>query len=293
MPRLSRRRVPAHRRVVSAAAGRVGAGRPVEAVVDNRPMPGLFISYRRDDSQGFAGRLADDLEQILGPHRVFSDVEIPAGSDFTEVLNRAIAGCDALLVVLGRRWAGDATAHAPSRLFDPGDWVRAEIESAFAQRKVVVPVLVGQATMPAPQTLPAPLQRLTRLQAARLDDRHWDIDRDHLLQRLRELLPSLAEAVPAVHDTPASALDELARRALDALRSRRPVPSQPRAGSRLLRWLRRTLRGPLTLALLAGAAYLGVRLFGDAQMQAQLDALLQRLANGWDQLLAMVRRNLR
>jgi hypothetical protein len=253
-------------------------------------MPGLFISYRRDDSQGFAGRLADDLEQILGPNRVFRDVEIPAGSDFTQVLQRAMAGCDALLVVIGPRWAGDATAHGRSRLFDPGDWVRAEIEAAFAQGKAVVPVLVGQAAMPAPQTLPEPLLRLTRLQAAHLDDRHWDIDRDRLVQRLRELLPSLAETVPTVHDTPAAALDELARQVLDALRSR-PPPAPD--SSRLLRWLGRALRGPLTLALLAGAAYLGVRLFGDAQMQAQLDALLSRLAAGWDRLLALVRQHLR
>ena len=251
-------------------------------------MPGLFISYRRDDSQGFAGRLADELERILGPNRVFRDVEIPAGSDFTDVLHRAIADCDALLVVIGRRWAGDASSTARSRLFEPGDWVRAEIEAAFAQGKVVVPVLVGQADMPAPQTLPAPLQPLTRLQAARLDDRHWNVDRDGLVLRLRELLPSLAEAAPAVQDTPASALDELARHVLDTLRSRQSQAPRRTAGSTLLRWLARALRGPLTLALLLGAAYLGVRLFGDASLQRQLDVLLSRLAGAWSRLLGML-----
>lgn len=49
-------------------------------------MAGIFISYRRDDSQGFAGRLADDLTEIFSPDLVFRDVEIPAGYDFTEVL---------------------------------------------------------------------------------------------------------------------------------------------------------------------------------------------------------------
>ena len=61
-------------------------------------MAGVFVSYRRDDSQGFAGRLSDDLGDILGEDRVFRDIEIPVGSDFTDVLHRAIAASDLLLV---------------------------------------------------------------------------------------------------------------------------------------------------------------------------------------------------
>ncbi len=38
-------------------------------------MPSVFISYRRDDSAGFAGRLADALEQRLGAGAVFRDVD--------------------------------------------------------------------------------------------------------------------------------------------------------------------------------------------------------------------------
>mgnify|MGYP001823001046 FL=1 len=63
-------------------------------------MAGVFVSYRRDDSQGFAGRLADDLSEILGAQWVFRDIEIPVGSDFTEVLHTSIAASDALLVVI-------------------------------------------------------------------------------------------------------------------------------------------------------------------------------------------------
>ena len=90
-------------------------------------MAGLFISYRRDDSQGYAGRLAQDLSQALGEHRVFSDVEIPHGHDFSAVLHRAIAASDVLLVVIGRRWAATSAQGFASRLFEPDDWVRAEV----------------------------------------------------------------------------------------------------------------------------------------------------------------------
>ena len=38
--------------------------------------PGLriFIAYRRDDSQGFAGRIYDRLAQHFGPDAVFRDI---------------------------------------------------------------------------------------------------------------------------------------------------------------------------------------------------------------------------
>lgn len=90
-------------------------------------MAGVFVSYRRDDSQGFAGRLADDLTDILGDEAVFRDIEIPVGSDFTDVLHRAIAASDALLVVIGRGWVQRGPGGYGDRLFEPTDWVRTEI----------------------------------------------------------------------------------------------------------------------------------------------------------------------
>ena len=43
----------------------------------------VFISYRRSDTTGEAGRLADALESLLGAACVFRDADdIPAGEDF-------------------------------------------------------------------------------------------------------------------------------------------------------------------------------------------------------------------
>jgi len=36
----------------------------------------VFISYRRDDTEGHAGRLLDELEKRLGKESVFMDVEV-------------------------------------------------------------------------------------------------------------------------------------------------------------------------------------------------------------------------
>lgn len=92
-------------------------------------MSGIFISYRRDDTQGFAGRLANDLSRAIGPDRVFSDIEIPSGRDFGEVLGRAITACDTLLVVIGRRWATDAGEGKPSddRVLRPMDTMESRL----------------------------------------------------------------------------------------------------------------------------------------------------------------------
>ena len=62
----------------------------------------VFLSYRREDSAGHAGRLADHLLDRFGAGAVFMDVEsIEAGVDFTQAIERAISDSDAVLVVIG------------------------------------------------------------------------------------------------------------------------------------------------------------------------------------------------
>jgi hypothetical protein len=54
---------------------------------------GVFISYRREDSGGFAGRIYDRLTRNLGPDNVFVDVDsIAPGVDFVDTLNDRLAG---------------------------------------------------------------------------------------------------------------------------------------------------------------------------------------------------------
>ena len=52
---------------------------------------GIFLSYRRDDSAGFAGRLYDRLASRYGPDRLFMDVDtIRPGHDFAEDIVSAL-----------------------------------------------------------------------------------------------------------------------------------------------------------------------------------------------------------
>ena len=69
--------------------------------------PRIFISYRRDDSAGHAGRLCDRLEEVFGKDRIFRDVEdIAAGDDFVETLRGQVDRCEVLLALIGPRWLG-------------------------------------------------------------------------------------------------------------------------------------------------------------------------------------------
>ena len=65
-------------------------------------MSKVFVSYRRDDSAGFAGRLTDALERRFGADSVFRDVDdIAAGADFGVVIEQALQQVQAVLVVIG------------------------------------------------------------------------------------------------------------------------------------------------------------------------------------------------
>src|SRR5512144_73680 len=66
----------------------------------------IFISYRRDASAGWAGRLQADLRSRLEfSTQVFTDIDgIPAGEDFARAIDNAVGRCDALVVVVGLDW---------------------------------------------------------------------------------------------------------------------------------------------------------------------------------------------
>jgi TIR domain len=146
----------------------------------------IFLSYRRGDVGGYAGRLADALLQRLGAKSVFQDVTtIAPGQDFTAVLDRALDDCDAVLVVIGPGWLGASTPQGAPRLFEDGDYVRLELARALRRDVRIVPVLVGGASLPAATELPDELRELAQRQSVVLHDETWHQDVEGLLRGLR------------------------------------------------------------------------------------------------------------
>jgi hypothetical protein len=160
----------------------------------------VFISYRRDDSAGYARLLYDRLNARF-PNQVFMDVTgIEAGADFVEVIEQAIGSCAALVVLIGRQWLAGAGAGGRRRLDDPADFVRLEIAAALKKNIRVIPVLLRGAAMPAPEELPPDLSPLARRQAIELSDADFDHDIERLIRAIER---DLGEAGP--HGTQASA----------------------------------------------------------------------------------------
>jgi tetratricopeptide (TPR) repeat protein len=158
-------------------------------------MPRIFISYRREDSLPYAGRLFDGLAARFGDDQVFMDIDtIQPGDDFLAVIERKVDSCDALLAVIGNQWAKSIDARGRRRIDNPDDYVRLEIATALRRRVRVIPVLVQGAPMPGPDELPPPLQRLARHNALEIDNKRWRVDVARLVQALER--PADAAAAP-------------------------------------------------------------------------------------------------
>jgi len=132
-------------------------------------MARIFISYRRQDSAYVAATLSDKLRQRFGADSVFFDVDnIPLGVDFRDYIGDAVGDCDVLLVIIGDQWLGSSDAHGKRRIDDPTDFVRVEIEAAFKRRIPIVPILVGDAVLPAPESLPESVREILFRNAAEI-----------------------------------------------------------------------------------------------------------------------------
>ena len=158
-------------------------------------MAGVFISYRRADSDIAAGRLADDLSEIFGPDTIFRDIDrLEPGVNYVIALNRVLDSCVALIVVIGPRWLTITDEKGNRRLTDPNDWVRAEIHKALERQIPLIPVLLSGTMMPRETEIPNDLKPLLDRQAMDLSDRHWKQDLEILVRAL-EKIPGMMRRV--------------------------------------------------------------------------------------------------
>src|SRR5262245_43126740 len=158
----------------------------------------VFISYRRSDAAAASRQLAEALRRRFGTENVFLDTnDLGVGEPWPTVVSRRVRDADVVLAVIGPRWVTLADEHGRRALVDSReeDAVRMELEVAFRNRSLVIPVLVDEADMPPPQRLPRPFRPLASLQAATLRHASWDRD-------VEVLLGSLQHRVTAIPDAP-------------------------------------------------------------------------------------------
>ena len=163
----------------------------------------VFISYRREDTQYLAGRVYDWLEREFGAEGVFKDVDsIPLGVDFRRVIQEAVSSCDVLLVLMGPGWEGQSDQFG-SRLHDPSDYVRIEIETAIQRDIRIIPLIADDRRPPGAQDLPQSLHPLIYRNGMRMrPDPDFRQDMKRLTDAIRKSITPISSAKVAAGTEP-------------------------------------------------------------------------------------------
>jgi hypothetical protein len=161
---------------------------------------GIFISYRREDSAPWAGRLYERLAHEFPRQQLMMDVDtIEPGLDFVKVLDTHISTCDVLLAIIGPGWTEAKNSRGVRRLDDPNDFVRIELGSALKRDIRVIPILVDGASMPQSGDLPEPLKALASRNAVQVSHVRFGSDTQGLVEVLQRVVRPVTPKRPACH----------------------------------------------------------------------------------------------
>ncbi|MGE3778594.1 MAG: toll/interleukin-1 receptor domain-containing protein [Pirellulaceae bacterium] len=154
----------------------------------------LFISYRKSDEAGFSGRIYDRLIAKFGQSKIFMDVSnLNPGNNFVETIFSAIDKAGLVLSFIGKDWLNVSDDDGRRRLDREDDWVRLEIETAFALGKVVVPVLMGAAQPFRAEQLPRLMRPLVDRQFVKISHETFNDDVSRLVEAIEAALAELED----------------------------------------------------------------------------------------------------
>jgi TIR domain len=198
-------------------------------MAENTQGRAIFISYRRDDTEGEAGRLYDDLVRAYSDNNVFMDVSgIQPGLDFRKAIDDNVSGCGVLLAVIGPTWGTVTGKDGARRLDNADDYVRLEIGSALKRGIPVIPVLVHEAHMPTADLLPEDLKDLRYRNSVELTHARWNSDVALLIGALKSYVTvNTSTQTETVHATVPVQLPA----------PQPAAPAEPAAKSKLPLWI--------------------------------------------------------
>jgi hypothetical protein len=137
-----------------------------------RKTPRIYVSSRRGVNE-YSSRLVDELRERF---------------DVTDRSSSEVSQCDVLVALIGVDWLTVTDSDGQRRIDNADDFVRIEIEAALQQRMAVIPVLLGEALMPAAEELPESLREITSMSGASIRlDPDWKEDVDCLIKGIEPL----------------------------------------------------------------------------------------------------------
>jgi hypothetical protein len=159
---------------------------------------GIFLSYRRADSNDICRGIFAQLERRFRWVEIFKDVDaIPPGRDFAEAIARALEHVSLMVVVIGLQWTTVRDGLGRRRLDNPADFVRLEVETALRYGAPIVVLLADGAMMPALDQLPPSLAPIARCHAYPVrSGSSLSADMDRAIAAMTRLEPALARWQP-------------------------------------------------------------------------------------------------
>ena len=162
----------------------------------------IFISYRRDDSGGYAIALHAELEKYFGKENVFFDVggSIRPGENFDSKIKKAVKSSDVLLALIGKSWLSISDGDGRRRLDNPKDYVNIEIATALKNKILIIPILIKDTKMPTETALPSNLRTICKCQAIEIRHSHFKPDAETLLLNLGIVMNKIGQTVSRGED---------------------------------------------------------------------------------------------
>jgi YVTN family beta-propeller protein len=152
----------------------------------------IFICYRWEDTQDFAGRLHAALSARYGRRAVFFDTHSNRpGQPYPDSIAAALRDRPVFVALIGRSWMTVKGHGGAPRIHDRGDIVAAEIETAIRNNLALIPVLVHGARRPSADELPQTIRRFARYLCVRMGHETFREDFGRLVGELESADSSL------------------------------------------------------------------------------------------------------
>jgi hypothetical protein len=147
-------------------------------------MDRVFVSYRRSDAEFLAAELQARLIEELDAEVFFDLQSILPGDDWEAEITAALKHCSVFVLLLGRDWVGTLPS-GKRRIDEDDDVFRLEMERALDSTIAIIPVLLGDVSVPKVSELPEGLRRLADLQAITIDSKQMESTISSLIAAIR------------------------------------------------------------------------------------------------------------
>jgi len=145
----------------------------------------IFISYRREDTSGYALAIYNELIKYFDKNQVFFDINsIQSGENFKNVIKQSISQSKLFIAVIGKNWFYKSNEN-DINTNENEDFVLYEVSEALKQNKIVIPVVIDQKNIPEKDSLPISIKEISNKNCFVINPMSSTIDIENLLSKIK------------------------------------------------------------------------------------------------------------